>query len=65
MLFRGDGVTRQAARGLFWLTLAKDGAEPPETWISDSYASAFGQATDDDRAMAYNYLESLLRGQRQ
>jgi len=65
MLFRGDGVTRQAALGLFWLTLAKDGAEPPETWISESYASAFGQATDDERAMAYNYLEGWLRGRRE
>ena len=65
MLFRGDGVTRQAALGLFWLTLAKDGAEPPETWISDSYASAFGEATDDERAMAYNYLEGWLRGRRE
>jgi hypothetical protein len=65
MLFRGDGVTRQAALGLFWLTLAKDGAAPPETWISESYASAFGQATDDERAMAYNYLESWLRGRRE
>jgi TPR repeat protein len=62
MLFRGDGVTRQAALGLFWLTLAKDGAEPAESWISDNYASAFGQATDDERAMAYNYLEGWLRG---
>jgi TPR repeat protein len=65
MLFRGDGVTRQAALGLFWLTLAQDGAEPPETWINESYASALGQATDDERAMAYNYLESWLRGRRE
>ena len=28
MLFEGDHVPRQAARGLMWLTLAKDSAAP-------------------------------------
>ena len=65
MLFRGDGIARQAALGLFWLTLAKDSAEPHEAWINESYASAVAQATDDERAMAYNYLESWLRGRRE
>jgi uncharacterized protein len=65
LLFRGDGVTRQAALGLFWLALAKDAAAARETWISESYASAFAQATDDERAMAYSYLESWLRGRRE
>jgi uncharacterized protein len=65
MLFRGDGITRQAALGLFWLTLAKDGAEPHEAWINDTYANAFAQATEDERALAYNYLENWLRGRRE
>jgi TPR repeat protein len=65
MLFRGDGVARQPAFGLFWLTLAKDGAEPHETWIDETYASAFAQATDDERALAYNYLENWLKGRRE
>jgi TPR repeat protein len=65
MLYRGDGVPRQAALGLFWLTLAKDAAGPRETWINETYAEAFGQATDDERAMAYNYLEAWLRGRRE
>jgi TPR repeat protein len=65
MLFRGDGIARQAALGLFWLTLAKDSAEPHEAWINESYANAVAQATDDERAMAYNYLESWLRGRRE
>ena len=65
MLFRGDGVSRQPALGLFWLTLAKDGAPPHENWIDETYASAFAQATDDERAMAYNYLENWLKGRRE
>ena len=31
MLFKGDEVSRQAARGLFWLIVAKDGAGPDES----------------------------------
>ena len=47
MLFKGEEVARQAARGLFWLTLAKERAGPDESWITDIYASAFAEATDD------------------
>src|SRR3954471_23791080 len=32
MLFNGDRVPRQAARGLMWLTLARDSAGSDETW---------------------------------
>src|SRR5258708_25309757 len=45
MLFKGDDVSRHAALGLFWLTLAKDVARPDETWIADTYSSAFPPAT--------------------
>jgi TPR repeat protein len=65
MLFKGDEVSRQAALGLFWLTLAKDGAGANEPWIADTYSSAFAQATDSERTMAYKYLENWLRGQRE
>ena len=61
MLFKGEDVPRQAALGLIWLTLAKDGAGADETWITELYASAFAQATDDERTMALNYLESGSR----
>jgi hypothetical protein len=64
MLFKGDGLTRQAALGLFWLTLAKDGARADETWIAETYSNAFAQATDKERMMAYKYLENWLRGRR-
>jgi uncharacterized protein len=65
MLFKGDDLARQAALGLFWLTLAKDGAGPDETWIAESYSNAFAQATDSERTMAYKYLENWLKGRRE
>jgi TPR repeat protein len=65
MLFKGDEVSRQAALGLFWLTLAKDGAGPNEGWIAETYSNAFAQATDNERTNAYKYLENWLRGQRE
>jgi exopolysaccharide production negative regulator len=65
MLFKGDDLSRQAALGLFWLTLAKDGARPDEIWIAETYANAFAQATDNERTMAYKYLENWLKGRRE
>lgn len=65
MLFKGDMVPRQAARGLMWLTLARDGAGADDKWIADLYDSAFKQANDDDRAMALTYLERWLKTQRE
>jgi TPR repeat protein len=65
MLFKGDDLSRQAALGLFWLTLAKDGARPDEAWIAETYSNAFAQATDNERTMAYKYLETWLKGRRE
>jgi TPR repeat protein len=65
MLFKGDDVMRHAGRGLFWLILAKDGAGPSETWITETYSNALAQATEDERAKAYKYLESWVQGQRE
>jgi len=57
MLFRGEaGLSRQPARGLMWLTLARPNATPSESWIAESYDSAVKQATDEDRALAGDYL---------
>lgn len=64
MLFNGDRLPRQAARGLMFLTLARDGAGPDETWIKESYNRAFAKASDEDRAMALQMLEHWVRGQR-
>jgi exopolysaccharide production negative regulator len=65
MLFKGNDVSRQAAMGLFWLTVAKDavameGGGPDDQWITDTYASAFAQATEDERVTAHAYLERWM-----
>jgi len=64
MLFNGDQLPRQAARGLMWLTLARDSAAPEEIWIKDSYNKAISKASDDDRAMALQMLEHWVQGRR-
>jgi hypothetical protein len=65
ILFRGQYVPRQAARGLMWLTLSKDCAGPDETWVKPLYDNAFHRANDDDRAMALVFLEDWLKGRRE
>ena len=65
MLFNGDRVPRQAARGLMWLTLARDSAGSEETWIKESYNRAFSKASDDDRAMCLQMLEQWVQGRRE
>ena len=64
MLFNGDRLPRQAARGLMWLTLARDSAGPDEVWIKEGYNRAVAKASDDDRAMALQMLEQWVRGRR-
>jgi uncharacterized protein len=64
MLFNGDQLPRQAARGLMWLTLARDSAAPDETWIKESYNKAISKASEDDRAMALQMLEHWVQGRR-
>jgi len=64
MLFNGDRLPRQAARGLMWLTLARDSAAPDEAWIKESYNRAIAKASDDDRAMALQMLEHWVQGRR-
>ncbi|MGJ4888689.1 tetratricopeptide repeat protein [Bradyrhizobium sp. HKCCYLRH3099] len=65
MLFNGDRLPRQPARGLMWLTLARDSAGPDEAWIKESYNRAFAKASDDDRATALQMLESWVQGKRE
>jgi uncharacterized protein len=64
MLFNGDQLPRQAARGLMWLTLARDSATPDEVWIKESYNRAIAKASDDDRAMALQMLEHWVQGRK-
>jgi hypothetical protein len=62
-MFRGDGIPRQAPRGLMYLTIARDAA-PQDKSVADLHAWAFARASDDERAMAYSFLEAWLRGRR-
>jgi TPR repeat protein len=64
ILFKGDAVPRQAARGLMWLTLARDAATPQETWIVELQKQAFNEASDQDRAAALAFIERWIRGGR-
>jgi uncharacterized protein len=61
MLFQGQVMPRQAARGLMWLKLARDCAGPDETWVKQLYDSAFKRASDEERAKAIVYLEDWLK----
>jgi uncharacterized protein len=64
MLFKGEQIPRQGARGLMWLTLAREGAGSSDKWIAEMYDAALRLATDDERQMAVVYLERWLKGQR-
>jgi len=64
MLFNGDQLPRQAARGLMWLTLARDSAAPDEAWIKESYNKAIAKASDNDLAMALQMLEHWVQGRK-
>jgi TPR repeat protein len=64
MLFNGERLPRQAARGLMWLTLARDSAGPDETWIKESYNKAIAKASEEDRARALKMLEYWMQGRK-
>jgi exopolysaccharide production negative regulator len=53
MLFMGDGVPRQRARGLMWLEFAKGAAPAPsDAWIRDLYQRDLASASEGDRQAA-------------
>jgi uncharacterized protein len=62
ILFRGEQMPRQGARGLMWLMLSQDCAGADEPWIKPLYDNAFGRASDDERAMALLYLKNWMNG---
>jgi TPR repeat protein len=64
LLFNGaDGVPRQRAQGLMYLTLARESALDPskDGWIVDLYDKAMASANEGDRQAALVTLESYLR----
>jgi hypothetical protein len=64
MLFNGDRLPPQKARGLMWMALASDSATSDEAWIKEGYAQALTRASENDRAMAAQMLKYWLQGQR-
>ncbi len=63
LLFAGDGVLPQRARGLMWLTIADDGAESPkDDWIRDLYRRDLAAASAQDREMATAMLDERAKG---
>jgi TPR repeat protein len=65
MLFNGDRLPPQRARGLMWMALASDSAATDEAWIKESYTQALTRATEEDRAMAAQLLKYRLQGRRE
>ncbi len=62
MLYAGDGVQQQRARGLMWLTLAREGASGKnQVWINALYDQDIKSANDADRQIALVYLEDHMK----
>ena len=64
MLFAGhDGVQKQRALGLMWLSLAHEGVtdKAKDQWILDLYDKAMGAASSDDRQVASTYLDDRAK----
>jgi uncharacterized protein len=57
LLFRGEGVPRQGARGLMWLSIAcANDKAPKDAWIHDLQAKDLAAATDNERNLAANFI---------
>jgi hypothetical protein len=68
LYFNGiEGVPRQRALGLMYLTMARDGAGDPakHKWIIDLYDGAMTTASDPDRQAALTYLEQFVKGRQE
>lgn len=63
VLFAGrEGVRPQRARGLMWLTLARERVDSKgDKWIVDLYDNAMASVNDADRHAALTYLEDHLK----
>ena len=62
LLFVGDGIPVQRARGLMWLTLAREGANGKgQDWVAKLYDQDMKIANDSDRQIALVYLEEHLK----
>lgn len=65
LLINGQGVPRQRARGLMWLILAREAADPAkEGWIEELYDKAFSGVSDSERKNALALLEQHMQARR-
>jgi hypothetical protein len=64
MLFKGESVPRDGARGLMYLILARDSALLKETWIAELYNAAVKQATQEELAVALVHVEHWIEQSR-
>ncbi len=63
MLFNGDGVPRQAPRGLMWMQLAVLQADPQrDSWVIELDEKARELATEDERRLSDAFLKKRARG---
>ena len=58
-------LPRQAARGLMWLTLARDNAGASDTWIGDLYDAALKQASTTSARGAADMLARWVKRRRE
>ena len=68
LYFNGiEGVPRQRALGLMYLTMAREGAgdQTKYKWIIDLYDGAIITASDPDRQAALAYLEQFVKGRQE
>ena len=65
LLITGNGVPRQRAKGLMWLTLARESIEPgKDQWIANLYEEAFADSSESDRKLALDLLEQYIQARR-
>jgi uncharacterized protein len=63
LLFSGDGVPQQRARGLMWLEIARRGAQSPkDDWIRDLCDRDLASAADADRQTATAMVDERAKG---
>jgi uncharacterized protein len=66
LLINGQGVPRQKAKGLMWLTLAREASTDAakDQWIVTLYDEAFAATGENDRKLALALLEQYIQARR-
>ena len=62
MLFMGEAMPRQPARGLMWLRVASENASPTRhAWVIEMHKKANDAASEDERRLAESQAERYLK----